>query len=441
MSESRPAGHAPDRSTPRFWRRARRRTGLRGLAAAITGCLLATVPAPTAHADSIRATQWYLAGYQLEAAWRISQGAGVTVAVVDTGVRGSHPDLKGQLVPGIDLVTASGDGAVDDAGHGTMVASVVVASGVGDAVNHPGPIGVAPKAKVMPVRVFATGDTYGVMSGQTAAAIRYAANSDARIINLSYGAGYEVPTEKAAVDYAISRGKLVIAAVGNVGAGEDYTSTESYPAGWPGVLGVGALAVGAVPGKAERLPQSTRSSAVAISAPGQSMVAACTGKTGYCRNSGSSFAAPFVAGVAALVWSVHPDWTANQVIWRLIDTAVQVPLADHLNNDVGFGSVHPLAALTSTADPGPADVNPLVGVRGAPRYLTPATPTPSPSAPTPVAPAPSPDPVLEAAPAATGSDTWLWLLAGSTAAGGLAAVSVALWRRRRRTNWPPPNGA
>lgn len=435
MSESRPAGHAPDRSAPRFRRRARWRAGLRGLAAATAGCLLASVPAPAAHADSIRALQWYLDGYQLEAAWRISQGAGVTVAVVDTGVRGSHPDLKGQLTPGIDLVTASGDGAVDDAGHGTMVASVIVASGVGDAVNHPGPIGVAPKAKVMPVRVFATADTYGVLTGETAAAIRYAADSDARIINLSYGAGYEVPAEKAAIEYAISRGKLVIAAVGNVGA-ETYTSTEEYPAGWPGVLGVGALAVGAVPGKAQRMPQSTRSSAVAISAPGQSMVAACTGKTQYCRNSGTSFAAPFVAGVAALVWSVHPDWTANQVIRRLIDTAVQVPLAAHLNDDVGFGSVHPLAALTSTADPGPADVNPLVGVRGAPRYLTPATPTSSPSAPAPVAPAPStdPPPVLEAAPAATGSDTWLWLLAGGTAAGGLAAVSVALWLRRRRTN-------
>ncbi|GAA4945134.1 type VII secretion-associated serine protease mycosin [Yinghuangia aomiensis] len=385
------------------------------------------VPQP-AFADSVRAKQWYLDAWKIDEVWKISRGDGITVAVVDTGVDATHPDLVGQIA-GAPL----GDG--DDNGHGTGITSMIVGSGVNG--GGQGVWGVAPEAKVLAFRVPDTPKSGIFDPDKLADTIRAAADSQARIINISSGGAVNEPEKAEAVQYALSRGKLVVASAGN---GTDNGRAPIYPAGDPGVLGVGA-----VDQNGGTWSNSNQGFWVSIAAPGTQIPAACTGPTRYCMTDGTSGSAALTSGVAALVWSAHPDWTANQVINRLITSAHKGKGEVVPNDEIGFGIVNPRNALQSTDPPGPADVNPLINVRGLkPTPPPPSTPPPS-TQPAPAAgdsastPPLSPAPAVDSAGDKGGSDSNLLPLA---AIGGgvvvLIAVAALYFRSRRGRGAPPP---
>ncbi|WKU45077.1 type VII secretion-associated serine protease mycosin [Streptomyces sp. VNUA116] len=302
-----------------------------------------------AHADTIRSSQWHLDAMHADEMWETSTGAGVTVAVVDTGVDASLPDLQGQILDGKNFSGEPGDAHTDPDGHGTGMAALI--AGTGGRGSDTGAYGLAPGVKILPIRV--GGKYFKDESENMVAALRYAADSDARIINISRGGpGYSEEEEKAIV-YALSKGKMIFASVGNTG---DKGNSVEYPSSAPGVIGVAALdREGASAKWSQHGPQ------VDLAAPGVDMVAACPGGTGVCRSRGTSDASALASASAALIWSVHPTWTANQVTRVLINTAGGTGTAEKRNDYVGYGAVRPRIALKDPGDPGPADVNPLPG--------------------------------------------------------------------------------
>jgi subtilisin family serine protease len=179
--------------------------------------------------DTLRRQQWALSRLHAEKVWRKSSGRGAVVAVVDTGVQASHPDLKGQVLRGRDFV--DGDRSANDRnGHGTHVAGTIAAR----ANNHRGIAGVAPSARILPVRVLdsaGNGNTYNAARG-----IVWAVNRGADVINLSFAGNQIDPQMQAAVDYAVRHDVVVVAAAGNQGC----SGPTTYPAALPGVIGVAA---------------------------------------------------------------------------------------------------------------------------------------------------------------------------------------------------------
>ncbi|MFE5862180.1 type VII secretion-associated serine protease mycosin, partial [Streptomyces virginiae] len=320
---------------------------MRKATSALVGLLLAGVAATPAHADTVRSQQWHLNAMKADDIWKISKGKGVTVAIIDDGVK-EIPELEGQIVPGADFVSQGGDGRNDKSGHGTGLAAVIAATG-----KHPsgdGGFGLAPGVKILPIRVTST----ELATPSWVAAIRFAADSDAKIINLSLGIEGTPEKDRAraeAVKYALSKGKLVFAAVGNSG---DVGNEVEYPGATPGVVGVGATdAKGKATAESQHGPQ------VDLAAPGIDIVTACSGKTGLCKTTGTSDASALASASAALIWSVHPDWTNNQVLRVLLNTAGKPTDGVERNDYVGYGIVRPRVALQTPGDPGPADVYPL----------------------------------------------------------------------------------
>ncbi|MYW00200.1 S8 family serine peptidase [Streptomyces sp. SID3343] len=375
--------------------------------------------APPARADSVRAAQWYLDSWKIEEAWKVSTGKGITVAVVDSGVDASHPDLVGQVLPGLNA-------SDDKEGHGTGMASLI--AGQGRNGNGQGAYGIAPGAKILPFSSDLAGmyqDTGKIIDG-----IRLAADSPARIINLSVGSSRPSPQLAAAVEYAQSKGKLLVAAGGNTT--ETPGPGPIYPAAYPGVLGVGGLDRQGAPSS-----NAIAGSWISISGPGTDVPAACTKTTHYCIGTGSSNAAALTSGVAALVWSAHPDWTANQVIKRLIDTANRPTGGAEVPSDsFGWGSVSPRQALNSTDPPGPAEVNPLIGKRGLMPSTAPQTGSaPNTATPQPATPAAAAPPVDKATGSTSDDDNSTNLVpiaAGGAGVAVLVAVGAALIIRNRR---------
>ncbi|MFF9984101.1 type VII secretion-associated serine protease mycosin [Streptomyces erythrochromogenes] len=341
--------------------------------AALVGLLLAGVAATPAHAETIRSQQWHLDAMKADEIWKIATGKSVTVAVIDDGVR-EIPELAGQLVPGKRFTVRGSDGPTDQGSHGTGMAAVIAGTG-----KHPsgdGGYGLAPGAKILPILV----DNNEKATPTWVAAIRYAADSDAKIINMSLGISGtpEDDRERAeAVKYALSRGKLIFAAVGNYG---DSTNELNYPAGTPGVVGVGAVDASGEPTK-----ESQHGSQVDMAAPGMDIVTACAGKSGLCKTHGTSDASALASASAALLWSAHPDWTNNQVLRVLLNTAGKPVDGSQRNDYVGYGIVRPRVALQTPGDPGPADVYPLPDLAaaaggGKPSASAPAAPAPAPQA-------------------------------------------------------------
>src|SRR5438067_4552539 len=210
------------------------RTGrlVAGLAAAALAALLASPGTAAETALSIRAEEWTLADFHAQRAWELSTGAGVIVAVVDSGVEAGHPDLQGQVAPGVDFVDGPPhDGTLDVDGHGTGMASII--AGTGHGLGGRGMVGLAPGARILPVRVLGAG-TPGERTGD---AIRYAADHGARVINLSLGGSDPEPHSlrdmEDAVRHAIGRDAVVVASAGNSG---DSGNPLDYPAAIPGVV-------------------------------------------------------------------------------------------------------------------------------------------------------------------------------------------------------------
>lgn len=274
----------------------------------------------------------YLAPLRLDRAWDLSKGAGVTVAVVDTGTDLDHPDLAGQLVAGRNVLNP-GAPPQDDNGHGTLVTGIVAAR----TNNARGVVGVAPAAKVMPIKVL---DSSGSGSdANIAVGIDWARTHHAKVINLSLGGTFDDPVLSNAIANAIAANVVVVAAAGN-----DGSDTVGFPASYAGVLAVGATDhAGALTSFTSYGPR------IDVVAPGLDITSTALGSTeAYATDSGTSFSSPIVAGVAALVRSQHPTWTQSQVDAQIRDTARDVGLPG-VDPAFGHGIVDALAAVGGPA--------------------------------------------------------------------------------------------
>ncbi|WP_327392976.1 S8 family serine peptidase [Streptomyces sp. NBC_01186] len=310
--------------------------------------------APTAVAEDVQSQQWYLDGMQIKKIWKVSTGKGVKVAVVDGGVDSTTQSLRGQVLPGKDISGAPGDETKDDVGHGTTMAELIAGTGRGGTLK-----GVAPDAKIFPIRTTLRG-IKGIDKNlnRHAEAIRAAADSDAKIINMSWGTSTDGPTKRA-LDYAVSKGKLLIAAMGNDGQSGN-TDGLGYPASHPNVAAIASY------GKNRKVSKfSSSGRATTFVAPGQEMPGWCDGKREqYCPNiEGTSASSAIASGAAALVWAKHPTWTANQVLRVLIDTAGRPNAKKNtVSKYIGYGAIRPrMNLLEGKGKPGDPDISPLTG--------------------------------------------------------------------------------
>ncbi|MFD8262691.1 type VII secretion-associated serine protease mycosin, partial [Streptomyces griseoluteus] len=319
---------------------------------------LALLPAATAHADSIRAQQWGLSALHLDEAWRTTRGQGVTVAVLDTGVEDDHPDLAGNVLPGKDMVGfGAGPGDRAWARHGTAMAGIIAGHGHGPG-DGAGIMGVAPKAKILPVRVIledkdpARAKARVTRGNALADGIRWAADHGADVINLSLGddsdSAHPEAGEDEAVQYALGKGVVVVASAGNGGDKGDHVS---YPAAYPGVI-----AVAAVDRYGTRASFSTRRWYAAVSAPGVDVVIADPDHR-YYEGWGTSAASAFVSGAAALLKADRPKLTPAQVKKVLEDTARDAPTGGR-DDSRGFGMIDPAAALKAATTLQPDTLRP-----------------------------------------------------------------------------------
>ncbi|CAM5554991.1 type VII secretion-associated serine protease mycosin [Streptomyces viridochromogenes] len=317
---------------------------------ALTGALLLT-SAQMASADYVRDQQWVMDVFSVQDTWAETQGQGVTVAVVDSGVDGDHPDLTGQVLEGKDF-TGGSNAQEDKIGHGTKMASIIAGHGHGPGGSD-GVMGLAPKAKILPLRTLQTrkdrnlDDTWG-------AAVRYAVDRGAKVINLSFGndgGGKTLSAGRDAIAYAQAHDVVVVAASGNEGS-----VAVSEPAALPGVVSVGA-----VDKNADLWTDSNTGKGLTLTAPGVEIVGANnTMSNGYGVSSGTSEATAYVSATAALVRSKYPNLTAGQVINRLIKSAsflghkgLQAP-----DDEYGYGIIRPRQAVTMDIPAGPKK-NPL----------------------------------------------------------------------------------
>ena len=289
-------------------------------------------------AGQIAGTPWALQRILLPQLWRYGRGAGVRVAVVDTGVDDRNPQLARALDTrdGADLLDPGGDGTDDTVGHGTEVAGIIAAR----PAPGTGLVGIAPQATVIPIR---QNDEHGrgTVAG-LADAVRRATDAGARVVNISQDTAGPPSTGLAhAVRYALAHDVVVVASAGNGGA--DGLRRTTYPAAYPGVL-----AVGASDRAGKRAAFSQPGSFVGVLAPGVDMVTTVP-VGGQCADSGTSFSAPYVSGVAVLLRARHPSWTARQVVDRIERTAVR----DTAGRDDyrGWGVVDPVRALGDDAGP------------------------------------------------------------------------------------------
>ncbi|WP_203912085.1 type VII secretion-associated serine protease mycosin [Rhizocola hellebori] len=282
--------------------------------------------------DSVRSDQWQVDLLKGQKAWRLSTGSGVIVAVIDSGVAADHPDLAGQVLPGIDLVNPGGDGTADAVGHGTTVAGLIA----GRSDDGQGVLGLAPDAKILPVRVLDAENKYNDAK-VVAEALVWAVDHGATVVNLSLGGGVASPALAEAIDYAFARDVVVVACVGNVLP--NGPTSVWHPASEPGVLAVTALTP-----TGDLWRRSLTGASTVLAAPGSDLVGARPG--GYQRVQGTSFAAPLVAATAALIRSRWPQMSAANVVQRLIVTADDTGSPGR-DDSFGFGIVDPFGALTA----------------------------------------------------------------------------------------------
>lgn len=330
---------------PRRGRQRPRRALVPALAAT-----LALAPAATAHADDgIRVQQWGLGAMRTSQVWQTTQGSGVTVAVLDTGIDDQHPDLAGNVLEGKDMVGfGASRGDRPWARHGTAMAGIIAGHGHGVGRGD-GVLGIAPEAKILPVRVILEdGDPARKKARNTrgnalADGIRWAADHGADVINLSLGddskSAHPEPSEDAAVQYALKKGIAVVASAGNAGERGDHIS---YPAAYPGVI-----AATAVDEQGTRASFSTRRWYATVAAPGDDIVIADPDRK-YYEGWGTSAAAAFVSGAVALIRAEYPDLAPAQIKRLLEDTARDAPPGGR-DDARGFGLIDPAAALARAA--------------------------------------------------------------------------------------------
>ncbi|MEV8513422.1 type VII secretion-associated serine protease mycosin [Dactylosporangium sp. NPDC051484] len=330
-----------------------------GLSAAL-GCAVAVGAAPgVAVADQVRGGHWQLTALGVRDAWKVSIGKGVVVAVIDSGVDARHPDLVGQVLPGIDLVNpeANDAGRVDPVGHGTTVAALIA----GSSKDSSGVEGIAPGAKILPIRVLDKENKYDDPD-VVAQAVRWGVDHGATVINLSLGGAMRSEAIAAALRYAAAHDVVVVACTGNI-ATDPSIHQVWYPAREPGVVAVAGLGTartgGANPagnGGETLWSGSLTGPETVLTAPAVNLTGARPGG-GYWQVQGTSFAAPLVAGVASLVRARYPQMSAANVINRLIGTAKDLGPKGR-DDQFGYGEVDPVAALRDSVRE--VATNPLV---------------------------------------------------------------------------------
>lgn len=348
--------------------------------------------APTVFPNANFADRPWASDYlRLADAQQFATGAGVTVAVIDTGVNGS-PRVPAE--PGGDFVDAAGDGMSDCDAHGTLTAAVIA--------GRPAPtdafIGVAPDARILSLRqtsdsfspVGARNDPNDPNATQTAGSLRslaraivHAANLGAQVINISEAACYKVTRRideavvGAAINYAVNvKGTVIVAAAGNTGENcaqnpPPDPAVPADPRGWQQVQTIVSpawysplvLTVGSIAPNGQPSGFSVQGPWVGAAAPGENLIAlgydgnpvnALQGEDGPIPISGTSFSAAFVSGVAALIKHRFPELTPGQIINRITATARHP--GGGVNNVVGAGVIDPVAALTWDVPAGPADI-------------------------------------------------------------------------------------
>lgn len=301
-------------------------------------------PRPAA-AETIRELSWFLDAMHVQDAHRISRGERITVAVVDTGVDASHPDLRGRVRSGVEVgdhaspqasPRPGADGRSDTDGHGTGMASLIAGGGRG--VNSV--LGIAPAARVLPVRIAQTSNG-SFQPADVYQGVRWAIDHGADIVNMSLGGerSTDAPWKKQLVEYAMAKDVVLIAAAGNTGKGDRRVAE---PASIPGVVSVSGVT------RSGRFWRgSAKGPEVVVSAPAESLPMAAptsVSESGYVLADGTSGATALVSGVAALIRSAFPDISANDVINRLIRTAEDRGPAGR-DEEYGFGVIDARAAL------------------------------------------------------------------------------------------------
>ncbi|MFE1196486.1 type VII secretion-associated serine protease mycosin [Streptomyces olivaceoviridis] len=296
-------------------------------------------------------TPWSLQRVNLDELWSQSKGKDVKVAVIDTGVDTANPQLTRAVAAslghnflpskdskGEPIDRGNSQGTTDTVGHGTRVAGIIAAR----PMKGTGFVGLAPEATIVPIK---QNDAEGHGTARTLAqAIRHAIKVKAGVINISQDTANAIAPDEdlhRAVDEALAAGIVVVASAGNDGLGGNQKKT--YPASYDGVL-----AVAASDRNNERAAFSQSGDFVGVAAPGVDMISTVP-KGGHCPDNGTSFSAPFVAGVAALIKAKHNDWTPREIVAQIEQTAER-SIAGH-DIRVGWGVVDPVRALTEDDHP------------------------------------------------------------------------------------------
>ncbi|MFE4196329.1 S8 family serine peptidase [Paenarthrobacter sp. NPDC056912] len=340
-----------------------RRTVSAALATTLAGGALAGVllTAPAASADAWRDKEYWLKESGITNAWQVSKGAGVKVAIIDSGIDGNHPDLKGAVVGGTDVSGAGAPNGQKSIGakteHGTLVATMLAGRGhttptaspsaspstsptVPPAGGPDGITGVAPEAEILAVSTWLGSPNPAGKTDQEQIpdAVRWAVDNGAKVINISLGStSPDWPQSwDAAFLYAEQKDVVIVAAAGNRVGGNIQVGA---PATIPGVLTVAGLDG---EGRAS-VDSSSQGISIGVAAPAEKLVGGLPGG-GYAEWAGTSGAAPIVSGVAALIRSKWPEMSANQVINRIVTTAKDAgaPGKDPL---YGYGILNAEAAL------------------------------------------------------------------------------------------------
>jgi thermitase len=288
-------------------------------------------PEVTTVNDPYFSSEWHLATIGAPTAWDIAKGAGVTVAILDSGVDGTHPDFVGKLVPGWNLVDNNSNTS-DVYGHGTMVAGVVGAA----SNNGIGVASIAPDASIMPVRVALTSGSAYIST--IANGIVYAADHGAQIANASFATLTGSPTIQSAANYMRSKGGLMVVAAGNYGVLDSTPNTDAV------------ISVSATNSSDALTSWSSYGPYVDVSAPGNSIMTTTNGG-GYAYVSGTSFSSPATCAVLALMKSANPA-LSNVVLEALLkSTAVDLGTPGY-DQYYGYGRINAAAAVTAAASYG-----------------------------------------------------------------------------------------
>ncbi|MEU6668218.1 type VII secretion-associated serine protease mycosin [Streptomyces sp. NPDC046727] len=296
-------------------------------------------------------TPWALQRVNLDELWSQSKGKDVKVAVIDTGVDTANPQLSkavaaslgANFLPtkdkkGQPIDRGNAKGTTDTVGHGTRVAGIIAAR----PMKGTGFVGLAPEATIIPIK---QNDAEGHGTAATLAdAIRHAIKEKADVINISQDTANAIAPDddlQRAINEALAARIVVVASAGNDGLGGNVKKT--YPASFDGVL-----AVAASDRNNERAAFSQSGDFVGVAAPGVDMISTVP-KGGHCSDNGTSFSAPYVAGVAALIKAKHDDWTPREIVAQIEQTAER-SIAGH-DRLVGWGVVDPVRALTEDDHP------------------------------------------------------------------------------------------